>query len=434
MKRPAFILLLLFSLFSVRCTINGDGVPDIDPSACSDQIPLVFVHGFLASGDTYSKQAQRFMANGICRERIFAFDWNSLGTQNNTARLNNFITTILEETGAPYVYLAGHSAGGGLGYDLLSFQEPASKVAKYVHLASIPRNRPAGPQGNVPTLNIYSTADAISSGADIPGAENLNLIDKDHYEVATSLETFVAMYEFFYDESPAVVDLFDPSSTYTIYGKALSFGENLPSQGAQIDIYALDANTGFRTTTAPQFSFRAGPQGFWGPLEVQGETYYEMVIRTGLPDDRPVHYYFEPIRYDNPLLYLRSYPPLVSLGAVFLSGLPQNNQMSTVAFFGASQAVVEGRDILTVNGQLLSTPELTDAEQSIIAMFLYDRGDGVSSYNPDPAFAGFPFLSGVDAYFPTAVPETIAMEFNGSRINMRNWRSGSDGVSVAVFR
>lgn len=431
---PTRIIILLLSVFLLQnCAINGDGVPDIDPDSCPDQVPIVMVHGFLASGDTYARQVQRFMANGICKEKLFVFDWNSLGTQNNTSRLNTFINTVLEETGAEYVYLAGHSAGGGLGYSLLRFTGPAEKVAKYVHLASSPANALPGPDNDIPTLNIFSDADPIAFSGEIPGAINLNLIDKDHYEVATSIETFVAMYNFFFGEDPAVIDLFDPSDTYTISGKSLSFGENLPAPNAWIEVYELDEATGFRLTAEPQFRFRPGPQGFWGPLEIKADTYYEFLIYNNLPGNRPVHYYREPFRFDNPNVYLRTYPPPLSLGSVFLAGIPTSDNMSTVTFFGASQAVVNGRDILSVNGEIVSTPELTAAEQSVIAMFLYDNGDAVSSYSEDPAFALFPFLSGVDAFYPAGQPQTIEMVFNSRTIRMRNWPSASDGVSVAVF-
>lgn len=430
----SLLIALLFTAFSFSsCTIQGDTLPDIDPDICSEQIPIVFAHGFLASGDTYAKQVQRFMANGICKERMFTFDWNSLGTQNNTSRLNTFINNLLEETGAPYVYLAGHSAGGGLGYDLLSYIEPSQNVAKYVHLGSFPNSGPAGPTGNIPTLNIYSAADAVSSGADIPGAENLDLIDKDHYEAATSLETFVAMYEFFYDEAPSVIDLSDNSETYTISGKALSFGENIPSQGASIKIYELDPNTGFRLSETPDFNLTARQFGFWGPVEVKADTYYEFFVTTGLPGSRPVHYYREPFRFDNPLVYLRSYPSSFSLAGVFLNGLPSDDNQAVTAFFGASQAAVSGRDFLTLNGVELSTPELTSADQTTIALFVYDNGDGISTNNPTSAFSALPFLNGADVFIPTDTPETITMSFNGSVINMRNWKSESEGVSVAVF-
>jgi hypothetical protein len=88
-----------------------------------------------------------------------------------------------------------------------------------------------------------------------------------------------------------------------------------------------------------------------------------------------------------------------ALGRFFLAGLPKNNSQAVVAFFGASQAAINGRDILKINDVVVSTPELASAEKSIIAMFMYDKGDGVTSYNPDPTFAAFPFLNGIDVFF-----------------------------------
>lgn len=434
MKKLANLLLLILLLFVSGCTINGDGLPEeIDANICIGQTPIVFVHGFLASGDTYEKQIQRFMANGICKERMFTFDWNSLGAQNNVIRLNIFIKKILEETETNQVFLVGHSAGSGLGYSLLSAANRAENVAKYVHLAGNPQNKPAGPQGSVPTLNIYSDADFAVSGADIPGARNLNLIDKDHYEVATSLETFVEMYDFFFDELPSVVDLYDASPLIEIRGKMLSFGENLPAVGAYLEVYELDDESGFRITTEPQFTRRALADGFWDPIEVKRGVYYEFLVYTGLPGDRPVHYYREPFTFPDPTVYIRSYPPLLSVGSLFLGGIPKTNEMSTVAFFGASQAAINGRDILKLNNVELSTPELSSADQTLIALFCYDNGDGVSSYNRSSDFAVFPFLNGADVYLPTSPMETITMEFNNRKLNMRNWPSLNDGVSVAVF-
>jgi len=433
-KTLSILLLALFSISLSSCSIKGDGLPEeIDATICAGQTPIVLAHGFLASGDTYEKQIQRLMANGICKERIFTFDWNSLGAQNNTQRLNAFIERILERTNSDKVFLAGHSAGSGLGYDLLRFTQQSQNVAKYIHLAGNPQNKPAGPQGNIPTLNIWSVDDLIVSGDSIPGARNYKLVGKDHYEVATSLETFIEMYDFFYGSAPTVVDVFDNSATFEISGKVLSFGENLPSVGAHLEIYELDPTTGFRITETPQFDVRAVADGFWGPINVKRETFYEFLVFTGKTGDRPVHYYREPFTYDDPAVFIRSFPPTPSVGSIFLAGIPKNNNQAVVAFFGASQAAINGRDILKINDVLVSTPELTSAEQSIIAMFMYDKGDGVTSYNPDPTFAAFPFLNGIDVFFPTTNPETITMEFNNRVLKMRNWPSASDGVSVAVF-
>ena len=434
MKVKITIFCLAIQLLISSCIINGDGLPEeIDQNACFGQTPIVFVHGLLASGDTYEQQIQRFMANGICKERMFTFDWNSLGTQNNVLRLNIFVKNILQQLEVEQVFLVGHSAGSGLGYSLLKAETRAQYVAKYVHLAGNPQNKPAGPQGNIPTLNVYSDADLIVSGDDIPNANNINLIDKDHYQVATSLETFIEMYNFFYEELPSVIDLFEPSTTLEISGKVLSFGENLPSVGAYIEVYELDTETGFRINNNAQFNLRARADGFWGPIDIEKGIYYEFLVYTNLPGDRPVHYYREPFNFDDPTVYLRSYPPLISLGALFLNGIPKNDNQAIVAFFGASQAVINGRDVLKVNENVLSTPTLADASQSIIALFCYDNGNGISNYQPIGNFSNFPFLNAADVFFPTNIPTTINMEFNGRKINMANWKSSSEGVSVAVF-
>lgn len=428
-----YLLPILFLGFLSSCEIQGDGLPEnIDSNVCANQTPIVFAHGLLASGDTYEKQIQRFVANGICKERMFTFDWNSLGAQNNTQRLYLFIEDIIERTNAESVYLVGHSAGSTMGFELTTFQLQSKYVEKYVHLAGNPKNRPAGPNGEIPTLNIYSDGDNAVPGGDIPGAINLNLVDKDHYEVATSLETFVAMYDFFYGTMPNL-DYFDDSPMMEISGKVLSFGENLPAVGAHLEIYELDSETGFRISDAPQFDLRAGNNGFWGPIDVKRDTHYEFLVYTNGLGDRPVHYYREPFNFPNPTVIIRNYPPTPSLGTLFLSGIPNGNDFATVAFFGASQAAINGRDILKLNGELLSTPQLTAAEQTIIAMFCYDRGDQISSYNSDAAFSAFPFLNGADVFIPTETPQTVSMEFNGRSINMRNWKSKDDGVSVAVF-
>lgn len=99
--------------------------------------PVVVVHGFLASGDTYALQYQRFSENCYGENYVRAFDWNSTGFgANQSAALDAFINNVLEETGADKVDLAGHSAGGGVCYTYLSNAAYAAKVAHYAHLGS----------------------------------------------------------------------------------------------------------------------------------------------------------------------------------------------------------------------------------------------------------------------------------------------------------
>ena len=65
----------------IACDSNPSNPPAdaAVPPPCSDgRRPVVMAHGFLASGDTWATQAQRFASNGYCPDSVFAFDYNTL--------------------------------------------------------------------------------------------------------------------------------------------------------------------------------------------------------------------------------------------------------------------------------------------------------------------------------------------------------------------
>lgn len=395
-------------------------------------LPLVLAHGVLASGDTYEKQALRFVSNGYPPELIFTFDWNSIGIGDNERQLNLFINTVLRKTGAPKVNLAGHSAGSNLCYTYLDKPENQVKVAHYIHLAGNPKSKPAGQYGEIPTLNIWSPGDKVVPGGNMgPKTTNLKLEGKDHYEVATCEETFAAIYKFINGVEPKTTEILEEaSSVITISGKALSFGENILVDNTRVKIYEVNSETGKRLTESPLQVFNVSVNGFWGPFAGKKDTYYEFEV-TG---SRTVHYYRLPFIRSNNWVYLRSFPPSVSLGNAFLSDLPSSDEQAVSAFFSASKAVVSGRDELIVDGNTISTEELTAESQTTIALFLYDNNrNNESDLNSVGAFASFPFLSAIDFFFPTDSTYPIKYEFNGQKLTTNNWKSKTEGVSVAVF-
>ncbi|MEL6182701.1 MAG: hypothetical protein AAFS10_27330, partial [Myxococcota bacterium] len=212
--------------------ISTEDVP-IQPPPCDESLrPLVAAHGFLASGDTYANHAMRFAANGSCLDRLRPFDWNTLDQNANAEEgLDQFIDDLLAESGAEQVDLAGHSAGGGLGYRYLADPERASKVAHYIHIGSNTFEGPAGPEQNpVPTLNLWSQDDLIiEDKGDIPGATNVQLPGADHYAVATNAASFEAIYRFVSDDQEPATTAIEPSSDpILVSGRAATFGENTP--------------------------------------------------------------------------------------------------------------------------------------------------------------------------------------------------------------
>ncbi len=431
--RKLAILQVLFAVILGSC--SKDEVNDLVPTGSCDStaLPVVMCHGFLASGDTYAPQAKRFAANGYCGGSVHVFDWNSLGGGSSADALDAFIDNVLATTGAAQVNLAGHSAGGGLGYTYLSDAGRAAKVAHYVHIGSNPQESAAGPEGaKVPTLNIWSPFDAVVAGGDIPGAENLVLQGKDHYEVATSAETFEAMFRFFNGREAASSAIVS-DNTRSVAGRVLTLGENVALQAATVRVFVVDGATGFRTDDSPRHTFTTDSQGNWGSFNAEQGAHYEFEVTPAEANGRKLHYYREPFVTSDHLVYLRAMPPPASVAGLLLASLPRNDEQTVVIAFASSQAVISGRDQLVVNGLELSTEEFASEDDSAIAFFLYDNDNGQTDGTPVGLFGNFPFLSGVDMFFPTIEPESISLTMNGRTLKVRNWPSETEGITVAVF-
>ena len=122
---------------------------------CSDNSPpVVALHGFLASGDTFESHASRWAANGHCLDRFFSLDWNTFDQAGGLLALDNFVDAVLEETGAEQIDLIGHSAGAGLSLEYVNDlgSEKVHKLAYVGYYA--PEQFPS-----IPMLNLWSTAD-----------------------------------------------------------------------------------------------------------------------------------------------------------------------------------------------------------------------------------------------------------------------------------
>lgn len=430
-------LFLLVTLLSgvASCCKDKDHTPT-NGDACKTLHPVIFIHGFLASGDTWANQVMRFNTNGYCDNLLYAFDWNSVGGSSDPALLDAFVDTVLARTGATQVDLVGHSAGGGYGYTYCQDSLRALKVAHYVHIGSSSQTQPAGAHGEVPTLCISSPDDAVAGATTITGATNVSLNGTDHYQVATGAETFIELYKFFNNgKVPSSSSFSAEGDQVAVSGKAVTLGENAPLNGATIHIYKLDANTGARLNSSPDFTLTANAEGYWGPQNVLTNSNYEFEVISNVANDRVIHYYRERFSHHNPLVYLRTLPPSSSPAGQLLAGLPKNDNQTVMAVFTANQATVAGRDTLAVNNVPLSTSAITPASATVIAMFLYDDNNNQQTDLTKPFLFSFlnSFLTARDVYFATSPAGSIPLYFNGRRLNVPNLKSETDGVVVAVF-
>jgi pimeloyl-ACP methyl ester carboxylesterase len=428
MKKHLLYCFFVLSIFS--CTKeNGNNEAAIPEPVPSGKTPIIFVHGFLASGDTYEKQSKRFASNGYTLADLYAFDWNSLGGTTTQQDLDRLVNEVLAKTGKTQVDLVGHSAGTGIVQTYLNAHK--SKVKHLVLLAGFPPTR----QDSTPILNIYSTFDFIATGGrDVTGGTNVKQTDKDHYEVATSAASFEAMYKFFNDGmAPANLEP-TAESDIILSGKSGSFGENKFLANTVVDIYKVDPTTGFRISFYPDRTFKTNANGFWGPFRAAANTYYEFVVYDNITGSRKVHYYREPFTRSDKMVYLRTFPTGVSIAGLFLAALPKDDNQSVTAFFGASQAAVANRDELIIDGNILTTNTFCSKENTTIALFTYDDNKNkVTNMTTIAAFNAFPFLKGADIYYPTTSKQTITMSFNGRTLHATNWKSNSEGVNVMAF-
>lgn len=404
----------------------------VDAQNKREKLPIVFVHGFLGSGDTYSTQFQRFIANGYSPSQLFVFDWNSVGAKNNTINiLDSFITNVLVKTGASSVNLVGHSAGGGVGYGYLNNPERALKVANYVHIGSSKQTKPAGNIGQIKTLNIYSLGDKVVKAGDIPGALNVQQKESDHYEVATSEASFWSMFHFF---NPTITkqQKVKNKKQPMIAGKACLMGENTPLANASVEVYAIQLNNGNRMDPKPIVEFKTDEQGNWGPFNAQPSVAYEFVLKSA-GGQRRVHYFHEPFTADDQLVYLRALPKS-GMTALLLNTLPATDQQTVLAIFSSNRAVIAGRDSLTIDGFHLSSETISPASKTAIANFIFENGDGNSTGNLIPSFKAVPFMNGIDLLLDPNDTKPIHIFYNGKNYYLPKRKSASEGIMVLVLK
>ena len=396
--------------------------------------PVVFIHGFLASGDTYAGQIQRFINAGYCENRIFVFDWNSVsGNGKKTdSLLNVFIDNVLSHTGARQVDLVGHSAGGGLGRGYLIDSLNAGKVAHYVHLGSRKWVYEYNWFKNERCQNIYSAGDKVigTGAADVVGAVNLDLKNKDHYEVATSQETFDAIYQFLNDDKlPQKINT--KKRAIKISGRAVLLGDNEPVQNGFINVYQLHPKSGQRLSATPVAILSVNTKGYWGAFTASPKTYYEFELLTDDKAQRTISYFFEPFTQSNPFVYLRGFPRGNMIG-MLLGNLPARDDQSAIVVYSANKAMIAGRDSVTINGIPISSAALTPASKTIISSFIFDDGDGKTSGNGLKQFSAAPFIGGVDISLPVNTKKGNTVYYNGRKLVLPSAPS-KERILLAVF-
>jgi pimeloyl-ACP methyl ester carboxylesterase len=409
---------------------NEDGVDPLPPLADEVALPIVFVHGFAGSAQQYESQAMRFVANGYPQERILAYDHDGAGMDiaAYTEGVDEVVDGALDEFGVDQVYLVGHSRGTAVSGVYLGDPERAAKVAKYVAIDG----------GACPDVVPCIAPNQEGN----PGQA--------HVEVATSKESFAMQYEFLVGEPPEVVDVVPQREPVVISGRAVNFPANTGRDGATLDIWAIESDTGERRGDEPHARFELGAEGDFGPVEVASGAHYEYVLSS---EDSPIehHLYLQPYVRSSHLVRLLSSPPDGDTRANTNVG---DDHASVIAirmreWYAEDDPDLEGdeRDLLEISTRRASGDEETVnavvdfVGNGAIGLHIHDdeATPGETTLAPLPYFSEQPFQNGIDVFMPASdEPDgtiTVVNIPRGDRdrpqtLNVPNWPSSRHSISV----
>src|SRR5918998_478816 len=193
---------------------TGAGTAAAAPTQTTEQVPIVFVHGYYGSGAQYRTQAMRWASNGFPAERIRAFDYNV-----DSSGLDAFIDGVREEFDVDKVNVVAHSLGTIVMFNYLLNATTGAKVANYVAVDGLGAWCFWGTRCTTVTASQFGQT---------------------HVEVATSAESFAAQYRHFTGRAPTTTRVVpEAPGDVEIAGRALDFVENTPAAGAAGEVWRV---------------------------------------------------------------------------------------------------------------------------------------------------------------------------------------------------
>lgn len=371
--------------------------------------PIIFVHGGSGSVAQFESQAMRFTSNGYPASYIRGLEYDSSSIGDILADVHLELDALIAElkalSGSDQVDLLGHSLGTFVSQTYLASPARAANVAHYVNIDGASAD---APPGGVPTLALW--AGAAPPIGSITGALNVTLADQEHIEAATSAGAFAEMYAFFRGEAPATTDILPGKpKEFEIAGQVNFFPENEGIDGAVLEIWEVEADTGARKRSSPEATYAIDASGDWGPFDggKPGRHYEFAVSNAGSVD---LHYYYEPFLRSDRWIRLN-----VAAGlAPFIDTDEDHVALTVVRNKEMCGDLGSGSDVLEVDGTNVINPmnaSCASVGSGSAAVFLFDDGsDQVSDVTSIPfPFAFLPFLTGADLFIPTDPPGSITV-------------------------
>lgn len=399
--------------------------------------PLIFVHGGAGSASQFESQAMRLTSNGYPQQHLFALEYDSSFRTETMAtvheRLDALVTEAMEKTGAGKVDVMGHSLGTlVLNNYLISSVERAANIAHYINLDGYSSSTQPG---GVPTLALWAE---IGEGGSVGGAINETIAGQTHVETATSAESFYHIYSFLTGKKPRTTAVKPSRKPFlSIAGRAVLFPFNTGVDGARVDVYEVDGQTGQRIRNFPKASFEIDDSGEWGPFYGWKGAYYEFVI---VREGQDHHVYKQPFLRDDHFVRLLTSPVGGGVSAnVDVSDQQTNLIISRDKEFWGERPL--GNDILAINGVSVINESNSPFSNRTTAMYFHDQGSDQQSdlSQPIPYFHNLPFITGNDLFIPSSEQADDSVRItlisrgeNGTMqvLNVPNWPSTSHRITI----
>ena len=396
--------------------------------------PVLFVHGNGDHAALWITTLWRMESNGVPREKMLAINFtdplartddkveqpNRSSTEDQRRELGEAVKQLQRRTGAARIALVGSSRGG---YSIRNYiRNGGGADISHAVLCGVPNHGiydwddgPGGEfNGRGPFLrglnegesevtpgtafltlrsdgiDKYAQADGrfvgkpgtptgvTSEGPALKGATNLVLGALDHREVAFHPRAFREIFKFIAGREPSRIEIVPEAEVRLsglVTGTPGGVVTNRPVSGATVEIYRVSPDTGERIG-GPIHSSQTGPDGRWGPAQVEPNWYLEMVLTSaGAPT---THIYRSPFPRSSDIVHLRAARPLgpadAGAGAVVLMSRPRG-------YFGLPRDVVliDGREPKDVKSGVptdsVTTSRLPaqDAGRAVVAMFNTER-------------------------------------------------------------
>ena len=371
--------------------------------------PVIFVHGNSGSAQQFETNAMRLTSNDFPQKRIFAYEYDTLASNNDAAiaNLDGFIADVQDRTGSDRVDILAHSRGTTVMHAFLADPYRAAVVRRYVNFDG---RTSADEPGGVRTLAIWGEGDQSRA---IGNAENVYFPDKAHTEVTTSAEAFKHVYEFLLGKKPDTKSVVpEKPKKVTVKGRVLDFPTNTGMDDATLRVYRLDSETGQRAKEQPIYEKEIDETGDFGRLDVNGKRHYEFEVSQ--PEASTIHNYPEPFERDDHFYRVLSAPLLDP----FIERSPDHVSVAVTRmreFWGDQDPyATDANDKLTFNGFNVINEATAPRARRVLAVFNFDKNsDGVSDTSQSqPPFGSIGFLTGVDNYMPASADAsgTIAVK------------------------